>query len=326
MLTLKEEIYNSYKEIKPDDGAKKRMLKNIRASASCGNGKKRRINVMKKSVKLAACIAAATLLMATAVYAGLIGLRNLDAGKEEVLDASKGPVEGQESAEPATITVDMITTGGMAGSPEYEACMEWKKFEDGYDTGELNNDIPNFGEEYEAYAVYTQEMADKLDEICEKYQLSKLTGFMVADDYEDLCEKAKTGDFLGGTSGNVENEYEDAYLYSDGTFNMSGAAVVSGSSACRSDYQFLRNMKGTLDTAMLNVGDIDGYKQWNYTTSSGVEVMLSNNGSTKALIIVEREKSFIMVNLLGDILAKTFDVSDEALEAIADSFDFTALP
>lgn len=37
-------------------------------------------------------------------------------------------------------------------------------------------------------------------------------------------------------------------------------------------------------------------------------------------------QSFIVVNVLGDIAAETFDISDEALEEMADAFDFSAIP
>ena len=50
--------------------------------------------------------------------------------------------------------------------------------------------------------------------------------------------------------------------------------------------------------------------------------LLANNGTTKALILADSEKSFITVNVLCNIQTSTFDVSDEMLEKMADSIDF----
>lgn len=77
---------------------------------------------------------------------------------------------------------------------------------------------------------------------------------------------------------------------------------------------------------VLHVGNIEEYRQWTYQTKSGVTVLLANNGTTKALILADSEKSFITVNVLGNVQTSTFDVSDEMLEKMADSIDFPVIP
>ena len=67
------------------------------------------------------------------------------------------------------------------------------------------------------------------------------------------------------------------------------------------------------------------YREWNYMTESG-EIVLLAVSDMKALIVVERDHSIIVVNVLGDLLEKTFEVSDEALEELADAFDFLEIP
>ena len=54
--------------------------------------------------------------------------------------------------------------------------------------------------------------------------------------------------------------------------------------------------------------------------------MLLANSSSKALIIAERDNSFIVVNVLGDLRSDTFEMSDEMLEELANLFDFSAIP
>lgn len=103
-------------------------------------------------------------------------------------------------------------------------------------------------------------------------------------------------------------------------------AIISGSSFVTTDYQFSRAMKGTFQGASLNVGDLEAYKEWNYTTKNGETVLLATDGSTKALIIAEREKSFVTVNVLGDIMRGTFGIGEEEVEKLAEAFDFSVIP
>lgn len=90
------------------------------------------------------------------------------------------------------------------------------------------------------------------------------------------------------------------------------------------DYQFCRSVKGSFCSYVLNVENINNYEQWEYTTACGETVLLANSDS-KALIIAELKDSFIVVNILGDISSDRFDINNEALEALADSFDFSAV-
>ena len=91
------------------------------------------------------------------------------------------------------------------------------------------------------------------------------------------------------------------------------------------DYELIRTVKGSLHPVTLNIGTIEEYHEWNYTTESGQSVLLANSDE-KALIIVERDNSYIVVNVLGDFASSTFEVSNEILEELTDVFDFSAIP
>ncbi|MDE7251023.1 MAG: hypothetical protein K2N82_14320, partial [Lachnospiraceae bacterium] len=260
-------------------------------------------------------------------------LHNLHLGKETVLDLSRRdelPEEVSKEDIPQK-EVDIITLGGMAGSPEYSACSEWRTFLDGYDVdgalfSEIGNGFAGLGEYELVYNCYTQDMVDKVDEICEKYELSRLQGLTIMDDYATLCKQANIGDICTGVDGNVRWEFCGGYLYDDGTFAMEGRVAWKGSSLlCVTDYQFERTMKGSFNPVTLNVGEIEGYREWEYSCKNGQTVLLANS-SLKALIIAERDNSFIVVNVLGDLSPDTFEMSDEMLEELADLFDFSAIP
>lgn len=106
-------------------------------------------------------------------------LNDMGTGKEKVLDLS---VPAEELGDNVTWKdipekeVDMISLAGTEGSPEYEADVEWQKFLDSYDTDEsilasVGSGTTGFEEKYGEYLCYSQEMADKIEEICEKYGL-----------------------------------------------------------------------------------------------------------------------------------------------------------
>ena len=246
-------------------------------------------------------------------------------GKEKVQDMS---VTFEETGEASLKEVDMISMTGLAGSPESNACAEYQEFLASYDEDEeiissIGNEETGIGEEYEAYSCYTQEMADKIDEICGKYGLIKKTGFQLAENYDKLCEGTGIGDFLGTPSEEMEMDYTDSYYYADGSFQASASAIGAGFIV---DCQISRHAKGTFDETVLNVGNIEESRQWTYKTKCGTTVLLANNGTTKALILADLEKSFMAVNVLGNLRTNTFDVSDEMLEEMADFIDFSVIP
>ncbi|MDE7284529.1 MAG: RNA polymerase sigma factor [Lachnospiraceae bacterium] len=295
---------------------------------------KKRSTYQSKSVFILAAVLAGSLLVTTVAYAvRTYRLHDLSMGKEDVLDLSEPERISEESAieDIPLIEVDIISLGGIAGSPEYEACSEWREFLNGYDTdgailSKIGNGFAGLGEEYElVYGCYSEEMADKVDEICEKYGLDKLKGFYWAEDYDDLCSRAEIGNLCGGIPENVKWTFYGGYLYDDGTFHMEGMVIHKDREICVTDYQLMRTMKGSFNPVTLNVWDMEDYIERNYVTKTGESVLLANS-SKKALIIAEREKSYIVVNILGDFASDTFDVSDEMLEGLADAFDFSVVP
>ena len=221
----------------------------------------------------------------------------------------------------------------LTDSPEYKASAEWREFDDGYDTDfaileQVGNEPVDPEYEYEAYCCYSPEMEEKIDEICEKYSLSKLSGFQIADDYSELCSKAGVGDFCKRTSETAKQSVLSSYLY-DGAFLMEGNAALAGSSIYEVSYQFMRVVKGYFTSAYLDFGDLAECNVRAYTTKKGENVFFANiineDWGSKTYIIIDREKSFIVINVLGDMTDIT-DVNDESLELLADAFNFTAIP
>ena len=83
---------------------------------------------------------------------------------------------GSGQATGSSHTYDEISLSGYWESPETQALYEWENFVRSYDPdGQIvmeNDKNPiGFEDRYLAYTVYTQEMADKLEEIAQKYGL-----------------------------------------------------------------------------------------------------------------------------------------------------------
>ncbi len=118
---------------------------------------------------------------------------------------------------------------------------------------------------YKEYACYTEEMENMVDEICEKYGLSKLSNCHLDISYSDICSKTGVGE-LCLDSENVKNDILCGYLYDDGSFLFEGNITMRGSKVYDAGYQFARSVKGTFNTSYLNLGDFTERNVRKYTT------------------------------------------------------------
>lgn len=272
------------------------------------------------------CVAAATVLLGafclTAYATDFFGLRDLLLPQHEIkLPADTDSPNGQEQQ---VESVDVILLVGYSDTPEAKAAAEWQAFLAGYDDGgaleQIGNSPTGFEEMYGLYLVYTQEMADKLDEITAKYRLNLHSSMLIVSKDELLGQAG--GDFCG------ENSFGVAYLYEDGTFGFDGAIELEDYGLL--DYQFLRAVRGSFTDTLLNIGDANDYTEWRYTTRSGVPVTLALAGY-KALVIVDLPDSFVTINVLAGTETPESDIfsngslTAETLERFADSFDFSVL-
>jgi len=287
---------------------------------------------LKRILIIAAVLAGVLTLSAAAIGGNWFSLRDLLLPqRQEVRLPVDTAAAGEDSLPPEqdqkTYQADVISLAGYGDTPESRALAEWQAFLDSYDQdeaiiGQIGNDTTGFAEKYGLYLVYTQEMADKLEEIIAKYGL-KLHTDMLEDLYTDeaLCGQVG-GDFLG------ENRAYSTYMYEDGTFKFDGEIDLEGYGHL--DYQFQRCVRGSFTDIILNIVDIDDYTEWGYLTKCGVPVTLAL-APHKALIIADLPDSFVTVNVLagtetptgGTFSHGSFGAED--LERFADSFDFAVL-
>lgn len=213
---------------------------------------------------------------------------------------------------------EYIGISGYQGSPEAQALAEWQAFLETYDTDHaILEEIGNGPTEtddtrYGLYNVYTQDMADKLEEIIQKYGLKLHTDINVVSQ-EELVFRVG-GDFM--QDGLIRYW---AYIYEDGTFGFDGDIELQDYGTVA--YQFMRRAKGTFNETMLRIGDVSDYQEFEYVTSGGERVGCAL-GSDKALIYMDSESCFILMNVMG---GSNCGVTESVLKDIADSIDFAVL-
>ena len=286
----------------------------------------RRGKSLKWLVTLAAAVGLLAALSALAVAANFFGLRDVllpEKGGVYVTDENGVVLPGEKEYK------DFVSLSGWGDTPESKALAEWQMFRESYDTdgaiiSAIGNEPTGFEDRYGLYLVYTQEMADKMEEIIAKYDL-KLHEWM-----ETVLPETWTvavGDFCG------ENVTPySGYIYENGTFRFDGDAEL-GAGELKGygpiEYQFSRSVKGTFDDVVLNIGDLSDFEEWGYQTADGTPVTLGLGARNRSLILADLGDSFILVNVLtgkqGDDTFSSGAIGREELEELADSFRYSAL-
>ena len=275
------------------------------------------------TIGIAVAVVAALGTTAFAVFNG--GLGGLSFGKRslaEEIEADTG-VSIPEEVLATMPEQEFISLQGYPDSPEYKATMEWLAFESGYDRDRkildeheaemIRTGVDPF-EKYNCYLVWSQEMADKIDEITAKYDLKLHTNITDCD--EKIINEKCGVVFSDGITG-------AGYMYDDGTFNLD--AEYNGIY-----FQAGRCMRGYFDTTYLNVGNASDYEEYEYTTKSGITVTLSycydKVFKNRWIVTANLEDSFVSLNILPfDYDGNLKDYSKEEIEALVDSIDFTKL-
>lgn len=267
--------------------------------------KPRRKKPVRRLWLLAAAVALLAALSAVTVAAHLMGLRDL------VLPQGQSDPSPQQS-----VQEDVLSLSGYLDTPESQALAEWNDFLSSYDPdGAILRVVGNYTDpalaKYSCYMVYTQEMADKLEEIAAKYHLTLHTWEHVVETQDDWI--ALLGDFLGG------NTAYSGVIVEDGTFHYDG--YLDTGSGTRLDYQLRRSVKGTLNDVYFTVDDLSAYEEWYYKTDEGREITL-DLGPGRGFLLTDLGDSFISVTVLE---GTDQEVTKQDMKDLADSFDFSLL-
>lgn len=188
---------------------------------------------LRRPVLIAAIIGLLLLLVGCAAYFySLQKLVVIDHTKEVIAvveeDISKNATETISETDAGPYVAEkVLSLQGYEGSPAYHALQEWWEYAIDYT---IQNPELRFSSDYQRpeaytkYPCYSQDMVDKVDEICSKYGLHLLGKFTFITD--------AAGMEANGLSGVLSDEAAPrcfyGHLYEDGSFTASGELKLSG--------------------------------------------------------------------------------------------------
>ena len=225
-----------------------------------------------------------------------------------------------------------LSLQGVEGTPGYLAQKVWHEWLETYDP---NDEIyhseeafsEDFGEEYEAYLLYTRAMKDKLDEICAKYHLNLLGKMHRDPDPEAACQALGIRGIL-----RVPAETDLAFrYYADGSFTAEGTVTLTGPDAVWPYGEVLSFSAFRKDSFndVYSMIPKENFTEWNYRTSYGADVLIVSVEGTEDGTWVSGASLFAdggdyMIHLNLTEYDRTW--TKEALESYAEAFDFTVQP
>ena len=258
-----------------------------------------KIRSLRRPVLIAAIIGLLLLFVGCAAYFySLQQLVVIDHAKEVISvvqeDISKNTMEPiPETDAGPYVAQKVLSLQGYEGSPAYQALQEWWEYAIDYT---IQNPELQFSSDYQRpeaytkYPCYSQDMVDKVDEICSKYGLHLLgksafltdAAAMEANGLSGvLSDKAVTRCFYG-------------HLCEDGSFTASGELELSGDYEKTVQFQMHNIRKDAFYTGHLGLNNMSDYMQWNYTTVDGYTALLALNDRT-GLIFAENEGRFVSI-------------------------------
>ena len=255
--------------------------------------------IFRKPLLIAAIIGLLMLLIGCAAYFySLQQLVVIDHTKEVIAvveeDISKNATETVPEADAGPIVAEQVLSlQGYEGSPAYLALQEWWEYAIDYT---IQNPELRFSSDYQRpeaytnYPCYSQDMVDKVDEICSKYGLHLLG--------KSIFITNGVGMEANGLSGVLSDEAVPrcfyGHLYEDGSFVASGELEFSSDYEKAVQFQMHNIKKDAFYTVHLGLNNMSDYIQWNYTTADGYTALLALSDRT-GLIFVENEARFVSI-------------------------------
>ncbi|MBR4289484.1 MAG: hypothetical protein IKT52_02455 [Oscillospiraceae bacterium] len=294
----------------------------------------------KKVWLIAAIIGTMVFLMGCAAWI-VLRMQDMKLG-EETLYYDVFSDEGFVGREP--VEMEVLTFAGVKGSPSYQAAKEWFDFLKAYDPESkiyhsVYKNLPNFPEEYSSYNLYTQEMKDALDSILQKYSLKPVGSLLNFKSVENVCAALEIEKFTIDGNG-VQTNITGGYPFDNGNFMLNVDIKLpddTASQVCRTQGQIDWYRKDCLSQDHIYLEELAQWKEWNYKTAAGNEVLIIRSDSDwRAWIICERVEAMLVLRLESRIdLGYNEDCSkhwgylemtDEQLEMVADTIDFGIQP
>lgn len=278
-------------------------------------------HTIKRPLLIAAIIALMLLLMGCAA-AVLLHLHDLKIGEQTYIQHPLYLEDGTKT--PATEKVkEIISAQGVAESPNQQAAKEWYDFTRSYDIEKkYPNGIPEFTppDAYDSYWVLTQELMDKVDEICNKYDL-KLAGegALLLTQAESRIPEILGIDGILKKDTSAQASYVGGRFYECGNFNLDYRVTVDGLQEVKVEYSYAD--KAYFSSWYLMIDEPESIQEWNYTTKDGTQLLLVKDAEY-GHIFCDREDAFLHIQL-GGKMEEVPNMTKEEMETVAEVLDYT---
>lgn len=296
---------------------------------------------------LVAAIVALTLLLVGCAVVYVLRMKEIHIGQQQTYqdvfeyDPDTGEAVAYIGQEP--VTEEVLTLAGIQGSRNYQAAQEWFAFKQEYDPDpsiavEMNENgtVPDFPAEYGSYNIYSQEMKDKLDEILQKYDL-KLIGKTVPFRTEELVCKALGLENILVPGSNAVMELDYAGYQECGNLNMDFGVVLPDAGLKTQCHIFYMH-KDAFTEDVISLGEMETWKEWNYTTASGEEVLIFRSPEDwRGFIFCDMPNYTVTLRYTfiheqygndadGNMYVDRKIMTDQQIERLADTIDFSIEP
>lgn len=305
---------------------------------------------LRRPFLLSAVIAMLLMLVGCAVVY-VLSMKEINIGQQQTYQDvfAYDPESGQAVAYlgQETVTEEVLTLAGIKGSRNYQAAQEWFAFKQEYDPDhsiimELQSTglVPEFPAEYESYNIYSQEMKDKLDEILGKYDLN-LIGRTVPFRTEELTCKALGIENIVVPESDAIMELDYAGYQECGNLNMDFNLIIpedadAEEQKTRCHIYYMHKDAFTED--VISLGEIETWKEWNYTTASGTDVLIFRSPEDwRGYIFCDMPNYTVTLryefideqysnDAAGNMIIDKEVMTDQQIERVADAIDFSIEP
>lgn len=306
----------------------------------------RKRRTLRRPLQVAALIALMLLLVGCGVVY-VLKMQNMKIGEQEVtydvFDYDPDSGEAVAYVGKNTTTQQVLTLTGLKGTPSYQATQEWFEFEKAYDPDyviydSLRGNYPEYPSDYDAYGPYTQEMVDKINEIAAKYDL-KLLGKKMGLHGGRLFYEESGIDSLLVPGSKAEVDVESPSMYAGGSLHISLMWLTmpeeEGQWQKRLTTSLYFTKKDCFNPFTTEIGDASNWREWNYTTASGYDVLMLRSDGI-GWIICDRPDATISLRVLtgddvysdegGTVTVDSMYMSDWQFEQVAEAIDFSMEP
>ena len=294
--------------------------------------------ILRKPLLVAALIAAALLLMGCAI-AYVLSLKDMTL-QEKSITIDRFSDDGSEYLGEEEVTQQILTLAGLKGTPGYQAAEEWHTYLEEYNSKPENEDDiigtrPKFPAEYDMYNLRSQEMKEALDKILHKYDLKPAGSEMPFRTPAQLLRALDMENVLRAGSG-AEMQVLNANYYEKGNLDFEFDITIPGEGELLPEETWgglYYRRKDCLIPDVAKLRDKDSWREWNYTTASGSNVLIARSPDAwdawifcdmvdcTASLRVEAIKEYY-----SDDSVREVELSDRQLELLADAIDFSLKP